>query len=328
MPKYSIIIPVFNRPQEIDELLHSLTEVNYSNFEVIIVEDGSHLSSEDICNGYSSKLKINYIFQENSGPGPARNKGAEIATGEILIFFDSDCLIPENYFEYVNKYFDNIDCYGGPDKAHESFNIIQKAINYSMTSILTTGGIRGGSKKMDKFYPRSFNLGIKREVFEKLNGFEKLRFGEDLDFSMRIQENGYKSKLIEEAWVYHKRRNNFKSFFKQVYNSGVARINLNYRHPGTIKFVHWLPTLFMSGNILGFITAAYLHSLIYILIIPLIIFFIDALIKTKQFIPAVLSIITSYTQLFGYGLGFIIAYIRRIILKKPEFSAFNKNFYK
>ncbi len=328
MPKFSIIIPVFNRPQEIDELLHSLTEVKYSNFEVIIVEDGSHLLAEDICNSYSSKLKINYIFQKNSGPGPARNKGAQMATGEILVFFDSDCLIPKAYFEHVNNYFVNADCYGGPDRAHQSFNFIQKAINYSMTSTLTTGGIRGGKKKMDKFYPRSYNLGIKKGVFEKLNGFEKLRFGEDLDFSMRIQENGFKTMLIEEAWVYHKRRNNFKSFFKQVYNSGIARINLNHRHPGTMKLVHWLPSIFTLGNLIGIIISIFVPKFIYFLLFPSIAFLIDALIKTKELIPSILAIITSYTQLFGYGSGLLIAYIKRSILKKEEFSAFNKNFYK
>ncbi len=327
MPKFSIIIPVFNRPQEIDELLHSLTEVNYSNFEVIVVEDGSHLSSENICNGYSSKLKLQYIRQDNSGPGPARNNGAKIAKGEILIFLDSDCLVPNDYFKYVNNKFNEVDCYGGPDKAHESFNVIQKAINYSMTSILTTGGIRGGKKKLDKFYPRSFNLGIKKVVFDKLNGFENLRFGEDLDFSMRIQENGYKTMLIEDAWVYHKRRNNFKSFFKQVYNSGIARINLNLRHPGTLKLIHWLPSFFSISYLMGIVISFFFPIILWLLATPLIIFFIDALIKTKEIIPALIAIITSYTQLFGYGTGFINAFFNRNILNKGEFNAFEKSFY-
>ena len=328
MPKFSIIIPVFNRPQEIDELLHSLTEVKYSNFEVIIVEDGSYLSSEDICNGYASKLNLKYVTQDNSGPGPARNYGASLATGEILIFFDSDCLIPQDYFEHVNKYFSYADCYGGPDKAHESFNTIQKAINYSMTSTLTTGGIRGGKKQLDKYYPRSFNLGIKKEVFDQLNGFETLRFGEDLDFSMRIQENGFKTMLIEEAWVYHKRRNNFKSFFKQVYNSGIARINLNFRHPGTIKIVHWMPAIFTLGFLVWILLSFIFPTLGWLLLFPAAVFLTDATIKTKEIIPGFIAIITSHTQLFGYGSGFLSALIKRHILKKGEFSAFKKNFYK
>lgn len=328
MPRYSIIIPVYNRPQEIDELLNSLIYIDYIDFEVIIVEDGSYLSSQDICEGYKSNFELSYHFQKNTGPGPARNAGAKMAKGDILVFFDSDCLVPEHYFKEVDQFIDQTDCYGGPDKAHDSFNNIQKAINYSMTSALTTGGIRGGKKKLDKFYPRSFNLGIKKDVFEKLNGFKKLRFGEDLDFSMRILENGYTTMLIEDAWVFHKRRNNFQSFFKQVHNSGIARINLNFRHPGTIKPVHWMPAIFTLAYPIWLMLSFFIPKIGWLLILPPVLFFIDALIKIREIIPAFLAIITSFTQLIGYGSGFLSAFIKRKLLKKGEFSAFEKNFYK
>ncbi len=328
MPKYSIIIPVYNRPQEINELLHSLTISNYHNFEVIIIEDGSSAPAQEICNSYTNKLHITYFYQDNQGPGPARNKGASLAQGEILIFFDSDCIIPPDYFNAVEKQINNTDCFGGPDRAHSSFNNIQKAINYSMTSLLTTGGIRGGKKKLDKFYPRSFNLGIKSNVFNTIKGFAPMRFGEDLDFSMRVLEKGHKTMLISDAWVYHKRRNNIRSFFKQVHNSGIARINLNLRHPGSLKLVHWMPSFFTIGYVLGILISLFMPWFIYILMVVPIAFFIDCLVSTKNIKASAWAILTSFTQLFGYGTGFLSSFINRIILKRKEFSAFEKNFYK
>ncbi len=328
MPKYSVIIPVYNRPEEVKELLDSLTNINFSDFEIIIIEDGSTNPSEEICKKYNKKLQLQYYFQENRGPGPARNKGASLAKGEFFVFFDSDCIIPAEYFNHVEKYIDNTDCFGGPDKAHTSFSNIQKAINYSMTSLLTTGGIRGGKKKLDKFYPRSFNMGIKNKVYKELQGFAPIRFGEDLDFSMRIIEHGYKTLLINDAWVFHKRRNNFKSFFKQVHNSGIARINLNLRHPGSLKLVHWMPALFTIGYIFGILLTFIFHPFIYLLAIVPLAFFTDCLISSKSLKTSFLAIFTSFTQLFGYGSGFLSAFFKRIILKKEEFTAFEKNFYK
>jgi len=328
MPKYSIIIPVYNRPQEIDELLQSLTQVNYSDFEVIVIEDGSHLSSEDICLNYQKHLNLTYKTQKNSGPGPARNTGAKLANGDYFLFFDSDCLIPPAYFEEVNKELNDVDCFGGPDMAHESFNTIQKAISYSMTSTLTTGGIRGGKKKLDKFYPRSFNMGIKKEVFRKLDGFEKLRFGEDLDFSMRILKSGFTTKLIDKAAVFHKRRNNFKTFFKQVYNSGIARINLNYRHPGSLKLVHAIPAVFTLGYLFTLLLGLFFPLLFVLIVIPWIIFSIDATLQTKSIKVGATSSIAAMVQIFGYGSGFITAFIKRNLLNRKEFTAYEKNFYK
>lgn len=327
MPKYSVIIPVYNRPHEIDELLHSLTLVNYTNFEVIIVEDGSQVSSKDICLKYNKKLALKYEFQDNTGPGPARNTGAKLAQGDYFLFFDSDCLIPVEYFNQVDKKLDNIDCFGGPDMAHPSFNTIQKAISYSMTATLTTGGIRGGKKKLDKFYPRSFNMGIKNEVFRALGGFAKLRFGEDLDFSMRILEAGYTTKLIIEAAVYHKRRNNFQSFFKQVYNSGIARINLNYRHPGSLKLVHAIPSVFTFGYILTLLAGILFPSIYLLALIPWLLFFADAGIQTKSIKVGLTSSLAAMVQIFGYGLGFLSATLKRKVLKASEFTAYEKNFY-
>lgn len=327
MPKYSLIIPVYNRPQEIDELLTSLTNITFSNFEVVVIEDGSTLSSDLICKEYRKQLNITYHYQKNTGPGLARNTGASLAKGDVFIFFDSDCLIPSDYFEAVEKEIDNIDCFGGPDMAHESFSPIQKAISYSMTSTLTTGGIRGGKKKLDKFYPRSFNMGIKRNVYETLKGFRDIRFGEDLDFSLRIVEGGYKSVLIDDAGVFHKRRNNMKSFFKQVFNSGIARINLNIWHPGSLKLVHAAPSVFTIGYFTWTAISFFLPQLSPLLLLPLLIFFLDALIKNKNIKIAFLAVISSMVQTIGYGTGFIYALFKLILFNKTEKGAFNKTFY-
>ncbi len=330
MKKYSFIIPVYNRGEELEELLETISSQTHKNFDVIVVDDGSDSPCQNITNKFEDKLDVKYIFQENSGPGMARNKALEYSNSEWLIFLDSDCLLPDNYLEIVNtninKY--QFDCFGGPDKAHNSFNTIQKAIGYAMSSTLTTGGIRGGKEKLDKFYPRSFNLGVKRSVFIDLKGFSNMRFGEDLDFSMRLLSKGYKTMLIKNAFVYHKRRNNFKSFFKQVFNSGIARINLEYQHPKTLKFVHTLPTMFILTHILLLLCAVFnLAFLLLLLLFPIIVF-IDSFYKIKDIKSAFYSILASYTQLFGYGLGFIYAFYNRKILKKGEFHSFTKNFYK
>ena len=218
--KFSFIIPVYNRPNEVEELLESLSKQTNKNFEVVIVEDGSDLKSDAIVEKYKQQLDISYYFKENTGPGISRNYGFERAQGNYCIFLDSDCILPRHYFETVQNELANnyVDAFGGPDRAHKSFSKLQKAINYSMTSFFTTGGIRGGKKKLDKFFPRSFNMGYSREVFDKTQGFSKLRFGEDIDMSIRIIENGFHTRLIPEAYVYHKRRTNLRQFFKQVFN--------------------------------------------------------------------------------------------------------------
>ena len=329
--KYSIIVPVYNRPDEVDELLESLTKQTLKDFEVIIVEDGSIKPCKDVCEKYANILDLHYYAKENSGPGQSRNYGAERSNGEWLIILDSDVVLPEGYLEAVEKSLassNSTAAWGGPDAAHPSFTPVQKAISYSMTSFFTTGGIRGGKAKLDKFYPRSFNMGIRRDVYLKLEGFTKMRFGEDIDFSYRIVEAGYMPRLFPEAWVWHKRRTDFRKFFRQVYNSGIARINLEKRHPGTMKLVHLLPTVFTLGVIgLLLITLIFTYACVPIILYSAIIF-IDSSIKNKSLWVGLLSIPAAFVQLMGYGFGFIESWWKRCVLKQDEFTAFEKNFYK
>ena len=244
--RYSLIIPVYNRPDEVDELLESLTRQHFQDFEVLVVEDGSSVPCESVVDRYATSLDIHYLKKANSGPGQTRNFGAERSRGEYLLILDSDCVLPPNYLDAIEAELQKepADAFGGPDRAHESFTRVQKAINYAMTSFFTTGGIRGGKKKMDKFYPRSFNMGIRREIYQDLGGFSKMRFGEDIDFSIRIFKAGYRCRLFPDAWVWHKRRTDWRKFFKQVYNSGIARINLYKKYPESLKLVHILPAVF------------------------------------------------------------------------------------
>lgn len=251
--QFSIIVPVYNRPQELAELLASLRGQDYKGkFEVVVVEDGSTERCEAECAPYMGEgapFEVRYFYKENGGPGPARNYGAERAKGEYLLILDSDVVLPKGYLQAVADELkrEYADAFGGPDCAHKDFTAIQKAISYSMTSFFTTGGIRGGKKKMDKFYPRSFNLGIRKDVFAALGGFAPMRFGEDIDLSIRIFKGGYKCRLFPEAWVWHKRRATFRQFFKQVHNSGIARIVLYKKYPESLKVVHLLPAVFTLG---------------------------------------------------------------------------------
>ena len=248
-PKYSVVIPVYNRPDEVDELLQSLCGQTYQNFEVVVVEDGSAIPCKQVVKKYTEMLDVHYFEKPNSGPGQTRNYAAERSRGEYLLILDSDCILPETYLAAVEAELlrEPADAFGGPDRAHDSFSDVQKAINYAMTSFFTTGGIRGGKKKMDKFYPRSFNMGVRAEVYKALGGFSAMRFGEDIDFSIRIFKGGYTCRLFPDAWVYHKRRTDLKKFFKQVHNSGIARINLYKKYPDSLKLVHLLPAVFTLG---------------------------------------------------------------------------------
>lgn len=327
---YSIIIPVYNRPDELDELLESLTRQTYTNFEVIVVDDGSLIPCKNVVEKYKEKLSVLYYYKSNSGPGQSRNYGAKESKGEYLIFLDSDCIVPPQYLANVERELvaDDVDFFGGPDKAHFSFSNIQKAINYSMTSILTTGGIRGGNERVASFHPRSFNMGIRKKVFEHACGFSGMRFGEDIDFSINVINRGYRSRLFTDAWVYHKRRTDLKKFFKQVFNSGIARINLYKRHPESLKTVHIFPALFT----LYIFVSLFLAFLWWFVCIPFCLFvvliFIDALIKTKSIIIGLLSVSASFIQLLAYGLGFLYAFIKNLILKHNMNSAFDTTFYK
>ena len=336
--KYSIIVPVFNRPDEVDELLESLCHQDVKDFEVIIVEDGSEKPCKDVCDKYANILDLHYYFKENSGPGQSRNYGVERAKGDYVIILDSDVVLPTGYLEAVDTELtssisplpSSIAAWGGPDASHPSFTPIQKAISYSMTSFFTTGGIRGGKgKKLDKFFPRSYNMGIRREVYQELGGFTKMRFGEDIDFSYRIIEAGYKTALIPEAWVWHKRRTDFRKFFRQVYNSGIARINLEKRHPGTMELVHLLPMVFTLGVMGCLLLAPFCYGLTLLpLLLYCLLLLIDSTILNKSLKVGLLSIPAAFTQLMGYGFGFLESWWKRCVLKQDEFTAFEKNFYK
>lgn len=328
--RYSVIIPVYNRPDEVDELLQSLTQQSFKDFEVLVVEDGSSVPCKDVAESYRERLEVRYFAKPNSGPGQTRNYGAERSQGEYLIILDSDCILPEGYLAAVEEELQNspADAFGGPDRAHDSFSDIQKAINYSMTSFFTTGGIRGGKKKMDKFYPRSFNMGVRREVYEALGGFSRMRFGEDIDFSIRIFKGGYRCRLFPGAWVYHKRRTDLKKFFKQVHNSGIARINLYKKYPESLKVVHLLPGAFTLGTavlLAGAFVCPYslLPLALYALLVGT-----DAAARNRSLRIGIYSIAASFIQLIGYGTGFWRAWWRRCVLGKDEFEAFRKNFYK
>ena len=328
--RYSIIIPVYNRPDEVDELLNSLTQQTVHDFEVIVVEDGSSVTCEHVVKQYEQQLNIRYFNKPNSGPGQTRNYGAERSSGEYLLILDSDCILPPGYLAAIEEELKRqpADAFGGPDRAHDSFTSTQKAINYAMTSFFTTGGIRGGKKKMDKFYPRSFNMGLKADVYRTLGGFSKMRFGEDIDLSIRIFKGGYSCRLFPEAWVWHKRRTDLKKFFKQVYNSGIARINLYKKYPESLKVVHLLPAVFTLGVVFVLLSSLICPYALLLLAMFAIIIFTDSSIRNRSLWIGMLSVLAAFIQLTGYGSGFLSAWWKRCILKKDSFSAFEKNFYK
>ena len=324
MPQYSVIIPVFNRPDETAELLVSLANQDLKNFEVILIEDGSTEKSKHLVEQYADTLNIRYFYKRNTGPGDSRNFGMQEAKGDWLLFFDSDCIIPKSYFSTLEK---NLkvnppDAYGGPDAAHESFSATQKAINYAMTSFFTTGGIRGGKKQMNKFQPRSFNMGMTKKVYEKVGGFCDMHPGEDPELSFRILDAGFKTGLIQEAFVYHKRRIDFKKYANQVYKFGLTRVILNKWYPHRKSPVFYLPTLFLLGNIF-LLLAAFLHPAA-LLPLPLfgLLIFLDSGIKTKSLPIAVLSVGAAFVQLMGYGWGFLISSIKVNLLRMEERKAF------
>ncbi len=328
--RYSVIIPVYNRPDEVDELLQSLVSQSLKDFEVIVVEDGSSVPCEDVVNKYWDKLDVHYYSKPNSGPGQTRNYGAERSKGEFLLILDSDCILPEGYLQAIEDelHREEADAFGGPDRAHDSFTRVQKAINYAMTSFFTTGGIRGGKKKMDKFYPRSFNMGVHAEAYRALGGFSNMRFGEDIDFSIRIFKAGYRCRLFPEAWVWHKRRTDLKKFFKQVHNSGIARINLYKKYPESLKLVHLLPAVFTVGVVFLLLCSLLCVWSLLPLALFVLIVFIDASLSNKSVVIGILSVVASFIQLTGYGIGFLRAWWKRCVLGKDAFSAFEKNFYK
>lgn len=331
MKKFSVIIPVFDRPNEMEELLESLSVQTSKNFELLIVEDGSTIKSDFLIERFEKEIDIQYFYKANSGPGESRNYGMAKATGEYLVFFDSDCLIPNTYFEKVETFLAHtpLDCYGGPDSADDSFTNVQKAINYAMTSIFTTGGVRGKSNQLDKFQPRSFNMGFKKEVYDKVGGFSDIHPGEDPDLSYRIMNAGFSTGLIENAFVYHKRRIDFSKFIKQVYKFGVVRPILMKWYPEKTKIVYGFPSCFLIGS-LGLVFMGVIYHVIFLLPFLIFIFLLltDSLVKTKSFSISVMAVAASFIQLYSYGYGFLKSYVNIIILKKEERKVFPLFFFK
>lgn len=316
MNKFSVIIPVYNRPDEVDELLDSLSKQSRSNFEVVIVEDGSTVPCKEVVERYANLLDIKYIYKDNEGRSIARNVGIEASTGDYLVFFDSDCVIPPQYFEVLDKALEDnpVDCFGGPDAAHESFSDTQKAINYAMTSFWTTGGIRGGKVQLEKFVPRTFNTGFSRAVYERVGGFREM-FSEDIDMSTRIKNAGFTIALIREAFVYHKRRVDFKKFLRQVYVFGMSRITLKLLYPGSLKIVHTLPALFTMGCVALIVLACTVSPWFLTPIgAYIILLFVGALVSTHRLKIALMAIPAAFIQLWGYGCGFIKAFTLKILL--------------
>ncbi len=314
--KYSVIIPVYNRPQEVDEILKSLVLQSYKNFEIIIIEDGSVERSDSIVDNYRDQLAIHYYFKPNTGPGPSRNYGFEKARGEYFVVFDSDCIIPPHYFVAVEDRLntDQIDAWGGPDKGHEDFTSLQQAMGITMSSVFTTGGIRGGKKHLGWFQPRSFNMGMSRKVYEATGGFQFDRLAEDIELSIRIKEGNFRSVLIPEAFVFHKRRATLHQFFNQVFNFGRGRVLVGRKHPSQLKLTHWFPSFFLAGFFIQlfliWISPVLFKAGCLLMAIYLGAIFIDGLIKTKNIVVALLTIPAAIVQLIGYGLGFLTERIK------------------
>lgn len=329
---YSFIIPVYNRPEEIDELLASLVNLDFKNsFEIVVVEDGSTITCEHIIEKYSNLLNISYYFKANSGPGDSRNFGMQHAKGNYFIILDSDCIIPNQYLKEVDAYLTNdfVDCFGGPDAALESFSDIQKAINISMTSFLTTGGIRGGSEKIMKFQPRSFNMGISKRAFEATKGFGKIHPGEDPDLSIRLWKLGFKTQLFPNAYVFHKRRIDWNKFYKQVNKFGKARPILNQYYPEYSKITYWFPTFFLLALIFA-IALLFFNTKwpFYIGIIYFVFLFLIGFYKEKSIKIGFLTIISTLIQFYGYGTGFLVSSFKLNVLKQRAEIAMPEMFFK
>lgn len=329
---FSFIIPVYNRPDEIQELLESMVKMNHHNkdFEVVIVEDGSDKDSEEVVRNYSSDLRISYYKKSNTGPGDSRNYGMKMAKGNYFIVLDSDCLLPIHYLSEVEKELSRefVHCFGGPDAAHESFSDVQKAIDFVMTSFITTGGIRGNKRRIDRFQPRSFNMGISREAFEKTKGFGNIHPGEDPDLTFRIWKAGYNSRLFPKAFVYHKRRIDWKKFHAQVKKFGLVRPILNKWHPGTAKLTYWFPTVFSLATVFALTTLFMGIKWPFLLFVGYVILvFFSALVSKRSLQVAFLSVFALFIQFFGYGYGFLKSTVLVNFSNKEPENLFPKLFF-
>lgn len=328
---YTFVIPVFNRPKEVQELLTSFTKMDTKglDYDILIVEDGSTKTAEKIVDGFKNNLPLSYLYKENSGPGASRNYGMQHAQGNYFLILDSDVLMPEDYLQVINSHLarDYVDCFGGADAAEKSFTPIQKAINFSMTSLLTTGGIRGKKNAVKKFEPRSFNMGISKKAFEATGGFGKIHPGEDPDLSIKIEQKGFKTAFIP-AYVYHKRRIDWQKFYTQVHKFGLVRPILNEWHPQTSSIVFWFPTLFTLGLIVSLIFALFglfVFSGLYVLYFFLI--FIVSTLYNKSLKIGFYSVYAVFIQFLGYGLGFLkSSYFINLLGRNPK-KAFPKLFF-
>jgi glycosyltransferase involved in cell wall biosynthesis len=329
---FSIIIPVYNRPDEIKELLDSLVQTDYKeDFEVVIVEDGSSLTCENEIALFQSKLNISYYIKENTGPGDSRNFGMKKAKGNYFLIFDSDCIIPINYLSVVAKQLklEYVDCFGGPDRAMSTFSNLQKAIDFTMTSFLTTGGIRGGSEKIDRFQPRSFNMGLSKKAFDVSGGFGNIHPGEDPDLSIRLWKLGFETKLFSDAFVYHKRRIDWDKFHIQVNKFGKVRPILNSWYPEYNKITYFFPSIFIIGFYLSILLLIFAEDLLLKLyFIYFLILFLVSTYKSKNFFVGYLSVIAAWKQFSGYGFGFLESFYKIIVLKQQPEEAFPELFFK
>ena len=323
MPRFSIIVPVYNRPDEVRELLDSVDQQEFRDFEVLVVEDGSSIRCIDVVEAYKNKFKTRYFYKDNSGPGDTRNYGMKQAEGAWLLIFDSDAILPKHYLSFLDEYIQTheIDAFGGPDKAHPDFNELQKAISHTMTSLFTTGGIRGRKKALEKFNPRSFNMGLKKEVFEATGGYPNIMLAEDTDLAIRMHKAGYKVVLIPECFVYHKRRVSFKKFFRQVKNFGYGRILLTQKYPDTFRPFFLFPTAFFIFLILSMLSTLIFWKwwLLAPLLFYLLLIFSEALIVEKNLKVATLSIWAAICQLCGYGFGFLKGFWEVVIMKDSKY---------
>lgn len=317
MPRFSVIVPVYNRIGEVEDLLKSLAEQSCKDFEVVLVEDGSTERCDQVARKYAEKVDVKYFYKENEGRSIARNYGLERAQGDYFVFFDSDCVIPPEYFATLSRYLDEnpLDCFGGPDAAHDSFTDMQKAINFSMTAFLTTGGIRGGRVQLEKFVPRTFNMGYSRKVWETVGGFREM-FSEDIDMSTRVRKAGFSIGLVREAYVYHKRRVNLRLFARQIYVFGMSRITLYLLYPESLKVVHWLPAVFVLGTTAMILLAIFWNLwAIAPLAAYLLALFATALASTRSLKIACMGVVAAIVQLGGYGIGFIKAFTWKVLLR-------------
>lgn len=332
MPQqFSFIIPVYNRPNEIRELLQSVLALESSSpFEVVLVEDGSTNSSREIIKDFQGLLDISYFFKPNTGPGDSRNFGMRKARGNYFIILDSDVVLPAHYLQEVDAFLSEsyVDCFGGPDAAHESFSNVQKAINYAMTSTLTTGGIRGKKKAVGKFQPRSFNMGLSKDAFIASGGFGVIHPGEDPDLSLRLEKLDFETALIPNAVVYHKRRIDWKKFRIQVHKFGLVRPILNRWHPGSGKITYWFPSLFITGLAISIIFLLLgFPFLFYIFLIYFVVIAVDATIKNKSVNIGIAAVYATVIQFWGYGTGFLISIWKLYFLKLPPETAFPNLFF-